>query len=108
MRPQVGEHCVKDTKEEEEASVNKRFGKVRGSCTVTNARARPASTGYTKEACTGRRRRYSNGWMMRASLLPRCCDTFHTGPRLTSSVTSAMSDYQSTATNFNGRHDTCH
>ena len=66
------------------------------------------STGYTKEACTGRRRQYSNGWMMRASLFPRCCDTFHTGPRLTSSVTSAMSDYQSTATNFNGRHDTCH
>ena len=84
------------------------YGNGLGSCTVMKARVRPASTGYTKEACTGRRRHYSNSWMMRASLFPRCCDTFHTGPRLTSSVTSAMSDYQSTATNFNGRHDTCH
>ena len=48
--------------------MNKRFGRVRGSCTVTNARARPASTGYIKEAFIDRRRLCSNAWTMRASL----------------------------------------
>ena len=70
--------------------------------------ARQASTGFTKEACTTQHPRCFNAWPMRVSLWAIFCDTFHTGPPLTSSVTSAMSDYQPTATNFNGRHATCH
>ena len=46
----------------------------------------------------------SNVWTMKASLSTRVCDITHTEGHSISSVTSAMSDYQSTATNFNGRH----
>ena len=44
------------------------YGKVRGTYYVTNARARPASTGYIKVVFTIHRNRYSNAWMMKVSL----------------------------------------
>ena len=87
-------------------TVNKRFGKVHGSCTVTNARARPVSFGYIKEAFIDRRHLCSNAWTMRASLSKTCYGITRIARRSTLNVFSPGITCPLTLIRYNGWHAT--
>ena len=63
-------------------------GKPNNTYSVTNARARPSSTGYIKEAIIDRRRLCSNAWTMRASLSVILCAFIRIARRLILNVFS--------------------
>ena len=84
----------------------KPYGKVRGTYSDTNARTRPASTGYKKGVFTIRFRQYSNAWMMKVSLSTNRCGTIPTEQHSTSNAVSPGVSYPPTPITCNGWHVT--